>query len=48
MKFETLMLQTLFSACLLICLLAMGAMLTTHVNVAKVADSDAPVAATTN
>jgi hypothetical protein len=45
MKFETLMLQTLFSACLLVCVLAMGAMLTTHVTVAKVAASQAPVAA---
>ena len=45
MKFETLMLQTLFSACLLVCLLAMGAMLTTHVTVSKVAANHAPVAA---
>jgi hypothetical protein len=48
MKFETLMLQTLFSACLLVCLLAMGAMLTTRVNVSKVADGHVPVAAATN
>lgn len=48
MKFETLMLQTLFSACLLVCLLAMGAMLTTHVNVSTVAESHVPVATTPN
>ncbi|WP_170212234.1 hypothetical protein [Rhodanobacter glycinis] len=45
MKFETLMLQTLFSACALICLLALGAMLTTKVPVSAVAASHAPVAA---
>jgi hypothetical protein len=44
MKFETLMLQTLFSACALVCLLAMGAMLTTKVPV-SVAASHAPTAA---
>jgi hypothetical protein len=43
MKFETLMLQTLFSACALVCLLAMGAMLTTKVPV-SVAASHAPAA----
>ncbi|GAB2549944.1 hypothetical protein [Rhodanobacter koreensis] len=48
MKFETLMLQTLFSACLLVCVLAMGAMLTTHVTVAKVAAGQAHVQAVTN
>ncbi|MGH8158583.1 MAG: hypothetical protein ACREPQ_10735 [Rhodanobacter sp.] len=48
MKFETLMLQTLFSACLLVCVLAMGAMLTTHVTVAKVAVNHAYVQAVVN
>ncbi|WP_168172533.1 hypothetical protein [Rhodanobacter sp. C05] len=45
MKFETLMLQTLFSACLLICLLTLGAMLTTQVPVSGIAASQAHVAA---
>ncbi len=36
MKFETLMLKTLFSACLLVCVLVMGAMLTTRVSVPDV------------
>jgi hypothetical protein len=44
MKFETLMLQTLFSTCALVCLLVMGAMLTTKVPV-SVAASHAPAAA---
>jgi hypothetical protein len=44
MKFETLMLQTLFSACALVCLLAMGAMLTAKVPVSAVTVSHAPVA----
>jgi hypothetical protein len=47
MKFETLMLQTLFSACALVCLLAMGAMLTTKVPV-SVATSHTPAAAAVN
>ena len=34
MKFENLMLQSLFAACLLVCVLVMGAMLTSHVIVA--------------
>lgn len=46
MKFENLMLQTLFSACLLICVLTLGAMLTTHASVPNVAANHAPVAAT--
>ncbi len=45
MKFENLILQSLFAACLLVCVLVMGAMLTSHVNVSSVADSHAPVAA---
>ena len=44
MKFETLMLQTLFSPCALVCLLAMGAMLTTKVSV-SVAAGHAPATA---
>jgi hypothetical protein len=45
MKFETLMLQSLFTACLLICLLTLGSMLVAPTNVAKVATSQAPVTA---
>ncbi|HEY8681774.1 MAG TPA: hypothetical protein VIM06_01265 [Rhodanobacter sp.] len=45
MKYETLMLQTLFSACLLVCLLVMGAMLTSKAPVSTVAVHHAPVAA---
>jgi hypothetical protein len=45
MKFESLMLQSLFGACLLICVLVVGAMLTSPVT--SVAASHAPVAATT-
>lgn len=30
MKYETLMLQVLFSACLIVCVLTLGAMLTSH------------------
>ncbi|MBB6242540.1 hypothetical protein [Rhodanobacter sp. MP1X3] len=45
MKFETLMLQSLFAACLLICLLTLGAMLTSQITVPSVAVSHAPVAA---
>ncbi len=45
MKFETLMLQSLFTACLLICLLTLGSMLIAPANVAKVATSQVAVAA---
>jgi hypothetical protein len=45
MKFESLMLQSLFGACLLICVLVVGAMLTSPTT--SVAASHAPVAATT-
>ncbi len=45
MKYENLMLQSLFSACLLVCVLVMGAMLTTRTTVPSVATSHA--AATT-
>ncbi|MFC5435260.1 hypothetical protein ACFPME_01745 [Rhodanobacter umsongensis] len=44
MKFETLMLQTLFGASLLVCLLVLGAMLTSRATVASVAAGDAPTA----
>lgn len=45
MKFETLMLHSLFAACMLVCVLVLGAMLTSHVAVASVAISHAPVTA---
>lgn len=45
MKFETLMLKTLFSACLLVCVLVMGSMLTTRVSVPNVAADGALVSA---
>lgn len=45
MKFETLMLRTLFGTCALICLLAMGTMLTGKVSTSIAAVSHAPVAA---
>jgi hypothetical protein len=47
MKFETLMLQSLFLACLLVCLLTLGAMLTSHITPSNIATSHAPVAAMT-
>ena len=43
MKFSTLMLQTFSGACLLVCLLVLGAMLTSQ---ATVASSHAPTAVT--
>lgn len=46
MKFETLMLQTLFGACLLVCLLVLGAMLTSQPTVASVASSHVSTATT--
>ncbi|MFC5580114.1 hypothetical protein [Rhodanobacter terrae] len=45
MKFESLMLQSLFGACLLICVLVVGAMLTSPA--ASVAASHAPAATAT-
>ncbi|GAB2543380.1 hypothetical protein [Rhodanobacter koreensis] len=48
MKFETLMLQSLFAVCLLICVFTLGAMLTSQTTVSKVAASHAPVAAVTS
>jgi hypothetical protein len=46
MKFETLMLHSLFAACLLVCLLVLGAMLTTHATVPSVAGTHASTSAT--
>lgn len=48
MKFENLMLQSLFTACLLICVFTLGAMLTSQTTVSKVAASHAPVTAVAN
>jgi hypothetical protein len=48
MKYETLMLQTIFSACMLVCLLVMGAMLTSKTPVSTAAVSHAPVAVVTS
>ena len=47
MKFETLMLQCLFTVCLLVGVLTLGAMLTSHANASNVA-GHAHVAAATN
>ncbi|GGY19094.1 hypothetical protein GCM10008098_09110 [Rhodanobacter panaciterrae] len=44
MKFESLMLQSLFGACLLVCVLVLGAMLTSHASVPSVAAGHARVA----
>lgn len=45
MKYETLILQTLFAVCLLVCVLTFGTMLTYHAPMATVAAGHAPVAA---
>lgn len=45
MKYETLILQTLFAACMLVCVLTFGAMLVYRAPVATVATSHAPIAA---
>jgi hypothetical protein len=44
MKFESLMLHSLFAACMLICVLVLGAMLTSHVSVPNTTASHAQVA----
>ncbi|SFR88429.1 hypothetical protein SAMN05216570_0284 [Dyella sp. OK004] len=44
MKFETVMLHSLFAACLLVCALTLGAMLTAKTTVSNVAASQAAVA----
>ena len=48
MKFETLMLQSLFAVCLLICVSVLGSMLASQTSVSKIAASHAPVEAMTN
>jgi hypothetical protein len=48
MKFETLMLKSLFTACMLVCVLTLGAMLTTKVNVPTVVASHAAAASVAN
>jgi hypothetical protein len=45
MKFETLMLHSLFAICLLVCVLTLGAMLTSQATVSNIAASHAPAAA---
>jgi len=45
MKFESLMLHSLFGACLLICVLVLGAMLTTSTSLRNVAASHVQVSA---
>jgi len=45
MKLETLLLKCLFTACLLICVLTMGSMLTATVSVSSVAGNATQVAA---
>jgi len=47
MKFESLMLHSLFAACMLLCVLVLGAMLTSRVSVPSVAASHVPVATST-
>lgn len=44
MKLETLLLHGLFAACMLVCLLTLGAMLTTQAGVPDVAAGQAAVA----
>jgi hypothetical protein len=44
MKFETLMLHSLFAACMLICVLTFGSMLTASHQAQHVASAHAPVA----
>jgi hypothetical protein len=46
MKFETLILQSLFAVCLLICLLTLGSMLTAQTTVPTLAANHAPAAVT--
>jgi|ThiBio_1000_plan_1041568.scaffolds.fasta_scaffold14523_2 hypothetical protein len=45
MKFETLILQSLFAVCLLICVLTLGSMLTMPTGVPVLAASHAPAVA---
>lgn len=48
MKFESLMLKSLFTACMLVCVLTMGAMLTAKTTLPNVAAAHAPLAAVAN
>ena len=48
MKFETIMLKSLFAACLLICALTFGAMVTAKPSMPHVATNHAHVIAATN
>lgn len=48
MKFESLMLKSLFTACMLVCVLTMGAMLTAKTTVPNVAAAHAPAATIAN
>jgi hypothetical protein len=48
MKFETLMLHSLFTACLLVCVLTLGAMLTSHTHTFNSAGNHAHAVVTTN
>ncbi|WP_157510967.1 hypothetical protein [Frateuria sp. Soil773] len=48
MKFETLMLQSFFGACLLVCLLTLGSMLAAHPAASSLAASHAPAAVVAN
>jgi hypothetical protein len=45
MKFETLMLHSLFAACLLLCVLTLGSMLTSKAPISNVAAAHAHVTA---
>lgn len=47
MKFETLMLHSLFASCLLVCVLTFGAMLSSHNIAPDAVASQAPVATAT-
>ncbi len=48
MKFESLMLKSLFTACMLVCVLTMGAMLTAKTTVPNVAAAHAPAVTIAN
>jgi hypothetical protein len=48
MKFETLILNSLFTACLLICVMTLGAMITAKPTASYAAVNHAQVTATTN
>jgi hypothetical protein len=48
MKLETLLLKSLFTACLLVCVLTLGSMLTAKTPVSTASVSHTPVAAAAN